>query len=352
MEWANYIRRQGFLAHLLFSLSLEHYLPASTLEAKLHNNAEEVLGPLCLEGDYLYKLGAFGYRSVVAAQWGQCCHCAVHSRMCTQGELVIGSISVHPCVFGYRGIRLLPLLWEGRLTLLSLRWFGMDFWNSVTACHEHPTGFWHVEYVLWICWSAAPSLAPREQCWIAPALGSLLHRFGPELSVIIFLPALVGGSRPVLENTQPTPWPVWIQLPLWPRAFCLVPLQWDEGRAWLACLSVLSEGSHEMTTAAKCHLSGKEDHHKYLQCSSHILELLIHHSNNDQVPTVCQALFSGRRLEPWTGKLKLLFSRNIIRMGHKIISTSAGCSKGKKQVELRIQSSQVSRSGKASLRES
>lgn len=110
----------------------------------------------------------------------------------------------------------------------------------------------------------APSLAPREQCGIAPALGSLLHRFGPELSVIIFLPALGGGSRTVLENTQKTPWPVWIQLPLWPRAFCPVPLQWDEGRAWLACLSVLSEGSHEMTTAAKCHLSGKEDHHKYL----------------------------------------------------------------------------------------
>lgn len=90
MEWANYIRRHSFLAHLLFSLSLEHYLPASMLEAKLHNNTEEAFCPLCLECDYLYKLGAFGYRSIVAAQWGQHYHCGVLSRTCAQGELVIG----------------------------------------------------------------------------------------------------------------------------------------------------------------------------------------------------------------------------------------------------------------------
>lgn len=148
MEWANYIRRHSFLAHLLFSLSLEHYLPAPMLQAKLHNNTEEVLCSLCLECDYLYKSGAFGYRSVDAAHWGQCCHCAVCSRMCAQGGLVIGSVPVHPRVVGYRGIHLLPLLWGGRLILLPLWWFGMDFWDSVTSCHQHPTGFGHVEYLL------------------------------------------------------------------------------------------------------------------------------------------------------------------------------------------------------------
>lgn len=60
------------------------------LEAKLHNNTEEALCPLCLECDYLYKLGAFGYRSVAAVQWGQRCLYGVLSRTCAQGELVIG----------------------------------------------------------------------------------------------------------------------------------------------------------------------------------------------------------------------------------------------------------------------
>ena len=133
MEWANYIRRHSFFAHLLFSLSLEHYLPASTLEAKLHNNTEEVLCPLCLERDYFYKLGAFGYRSIDVAQWGQHCHCAMLSGMCAQGELVIGEhLCASPCgwlqrnslaaspVRGKIDIASPVVIWDGFLKLCDI----------------------------------------------------------------------------------------------------------------------------------------------------------------------------------------------------------------------------------------
>lgn len=180
MEWANYIRRHSFLAHLLFSLSLEHYLPTSMLQAKLHNSTEEVLCPLCLECDYLYKSGAFGYRSVDAAPRGQCCHCAMRSRTCARGGVVMGSISVHPCVVGCRGIRLLPLLWGGRgFPCGDLGWIFETLWHPAIST-QLVLGMWNTYCSF--CWSSAPSLAPRERCWIAPALGALSHMFGPELS--------------------------------------------------------------------------------------------------------------------------------------------------------------------------